>query len=231
MIKREKRRDILVVAAHPDDEILGCGGTLARLIKEGFNAATLILGEGITSRDTKRRKKARMDDIKRLQNEAHKANDAIGVKKLFIYQFPDNRFDKTPLLDIIKVIEKVKDKINPSIIYTHHWNDLNVDHRIVFKAVLTACRPMRGEETKEIYSFETPSATEWNYPNRFNPNVFIDISETIDRKIKALKIYKTEYRNFPHPRSDKSVRNLAKLRGSVVGLSHAEAFECVRVIR
>jgi len=145
---------ILIVAAHPDDEILGCGGTIARLVKEGNVAYTLILGEGITSRDKTRDAKKRKNEIEQLKKQTLQANKEIGVKKVFTYDYPDNRFDTVPFLDIVKTIEEVKDKIKPDMIYTHYCNDLNIDHKITYNAVITATRPVKGENVKEIYSFE-----------------------------------------------------------------------------
>lgn len=222
---------ILAVAAHPDDEILGCGGTIARLVEEGYQSYTLILCEGITSRDEKRARKKREKEIKRLREDAYKANRVIGVEDVFTHNFPDNRFDTVPLLSIVKVIEGIKNKIKPDIIYTHHRNDLNIDHRITYVAVLTACRPIKGETVKEIYSFEIPSSTEWAYPNTFAPNVFMDIAESMNLKVAALNTYKSELRRFPHPRSEKSIKVIAAKWGCVAGLCYAEAFEAIRIIR
>jgi len=225
------RKKILIVAAHPDDEILGCGGTVVRLGKEGYEVYTLILGEGITSRDEKRKREKREKDIEHLRKETYKANEIIGTKDVFLYDFPDNRFDTVALLDIVKTIEGVKDNIKPDIIYTHHRGDLNIDHRIIYNAVLTASRPIKGETVKEIYSFEIPSSTEWNYPYIFSPNVFIDIAKTIDKKIEAIKCYKSELNKFPHPRSEEAIRSIARRWGSVAGLNHAEAFEVIRKVQ
>ena len=225
------KNKILVVAAHPDDEILGCGGTMARHIKKGDIVYTLILGEGITSRDDKRERKKRETEIKNLKDCADKANQVIGVKKIFLNDFPDNRFDTVALFDIVKVIEKIKNQIKPNIIYTHHRGDLNIDHQITYNAVLTACRPIEGEAVKKIYSFEAPSSTEWNYPHTFNPNVFIDITKTIDKKLEALKCYEGELKKFPHPRSEQAIKSIAKRWGSLSGLSFAEAFEMIRSIK
>ena len=177
---------ILIIVAHPDDEVLGCGGTIARLIKEGFEVYTLILGEGITSRDNMRDRKRREEEITELKGEAKEANKILGVKEVFFYDFPDNRFDTVPFLDIVKVVEKIKNSINPEIIFTHYERDLNVDHQITYRAVITATRPLKEESVKEIYSFEIPSSTEWRYPLSFSPDIFFDISTTIDIKIKAL---------------------------------------------
>ena len=191
----------------------------------------LILGEGITSRDKKRERAKREKEIRELKEQIHKANRIIGVKKVFIYDFPDNRFDTVPLLDIVKVIENIKDKVKPDIIFTHYEKDLNIDHKITYQAVITATRPLPDETVKEIYSFEILSSTEWGYPLNFSPNVFFDIAETIDLKLKAMAKYKTELREFPHPRSLESIRLNAQLWGMKAGLKYAEAFKVVRMIK
>lgn len=226
-----KNKKILIVGAHPDDEVLGCGGTVARLIKEGHEAYALILGEGITSRDEKRNREKREKEIVELRRQIDAANGVLGVKEIFTYDFPDNRFDTIPLLDIVKVIEKIKKTIKPDIIFTHFKDDLNVDHRVVFRAVITAARPVRHETVKEIYSFEILSCTEWNYPTSFSPDVFFDISGTINIKLKAMGRYKSELRKFPHPRSLKGIRLNAEHWGTRVGLLFSEAFESVRVLK
>jgi len=153
------------------------------------------------------------------------------VKKVFFHGFPDNRFDTVPFLDIVKVIETIKNKIKPEIIFTHYVKDLNIDHQITYKAVITATRPVREETVKEVYSFEIPSSTEWSYPLSFSPNVFYDILGTIDVKLEALEEYKTELRGYPHPRSLEGVKLIAKFWGMKVGLKYAEAFELVREIK
>ena len=221
-------KKILTIAAHPDDEILGCGGTIARLVNEGNEAYTLILGEGVTSRDEKRDKKKRESEIEELKKQIFEANKMIGVKKVFTFDFPDNRFDSIPLLDIIKKIEKLKNKIKPDIIFTHYKNDLNIDHKKTYEAVLAATRPMETEPVKTIYSFEVLSSTEWNYPTKFSPNVFFDISKTVEKKIEAMKWYQTELRTFPHPRSIETITSNAKTWGSKIGFNYAEAFELIR---
>ncbi len=222
---------ILIVAAHPDDEVLGCGATVARLVKEGFEAFTLILGEGVTSRDKTRDIKKRGNELTELKKQILKANGALGVKDSFIYNFPDNRFDTVALLDIVKIIESIIEKIKPGIIFTHYENDLNIDHRIAYQAVLTAARPLPGQPVKEIYSFEIPSSTEYNYPYRFSPEVFFEISKTLQYKLEAIKIYKSELRSFPHPRSIEGIKLNAQHWGMRAGLECAEAFKSVRLIR
>ena len=224
-------RKILIIAAHPDDEILGCGGTIIRLNKEGHKVTSLILGEGVTSRDNIRDTKKRVKDILELKKIAKRANVILGVREVFFHDFPDNRFDTVPFLDIVKVIERIKSSIEPDIIFTHYEKDLNIDHQITYKAVITATRPIKEEAVKEIYSFEIPSSTEWSYPLSFSPNVFYDISETIDVKLRALEEYKTELREYPHPRSLEGVKLIAKNWGMKVGLEYAEAYKVVRILK
>ena len=227
-------KTILVIAAHPDDEVLGCGGTIARLTSEGSNVYTLILGEGVTSRDRKRDLAKRENEIAELKKQAENANRILGVKKVYTFDFPDNRFDSVPLLDIIKTIEETKDGLKPDIVFTHHIGDLNIDHQITFKAVMTAFRPIKDESVKELYSFEIPSSTEWNAPSsltHFMPEYFVDISKTIKLKVRAMKEYKCEIREYPHPRSIESIEIKAKQRGIQVGLEAAEAFEVIRLIK
>ncbi len=224
-------KKILIIAAHPDDEVLGCFGTVARFIKEGYEAYTLILGEGKTSRDEERRPEIKKNEIEILNTEIQKANNIIGIKKVFVESFPDNRFDSVDLLDIIKVISRIKDEINPDIIFTHYENDLNIDHQITYKAVITATRPMENESVKEIYSFEVLSSTEWKYPLSFSPDVFFDISDTIDLKINSMREYASELCEYPHPRSLEGIELNAKYNGLRVGKKYVEAFKSVRVIR
>jgi LmbE family N-acetylglucosaminyl deacetylase len=225
------KKKVLIVAAHPDDEVLGCGGTIARLVKERHEAYTLILGEGITSRDRSRNREKREKEINRLKEQIYKANELLGVKEVFTFDFPDNRFDSVDFLDIVKAIEEVKNKLKPEIVFTHSKSDLNIDHQITYKAVITATRPMQNESVKEIYAFEVLSSTEWNYPLSFSPNVYFDIGDTLERKLKAMTEYKSELREYPHPRSLKGIEIKARQRGMEVGFYYAEAFECIRCVR
>jgi LmbE family N-acetylglucosaminyl deacetylase len=220
-----------VVAAHPDDEILGCGGTVARLVNDGYEAFSLVLGEGVTSRDEHRDRSGRMQEIVALKSEMERANRAIGVRSVFSYSFPDNRFDSVPILEVVKVIEEIKKQVLPSLVLTHHRNDLNVDHQVTYSATLAATRPMPGEVVRAVYSFEVLSSTEWNYPQTYCPSLFFDISATLERKIEALACYASEMREYPHPRSLDAVRLTAQAWGVRVGLLHAEAFEVVRELR
>lgn len=227
------KKTILVVAAHPDDEILGCGGTINKLSIDN-TIHILILGEGITSREEKPKRVEVQTEIENLHNCAIKVSKIIGAESIRILSFPDNRFDSVCLLDVIKSIENAKKQLKPDVIFTHHPEDLNIDHRITFKAVLTACRPSLIETVKEIYSFEVPSSTEWQYQtsnNTFKPNLFITLDEMhINAKIESMETYISERRNYPHPRSPEAIRVLAKYRGINVSTEFAESFEIIRKI-
>lgn len=225
------KKKILVVAAHPDDEVLGCGATVAGLVKAGAEAYTLILGEGVTSRDTKRDAGLRRDGLEQLKRHARAANKALGVREVFFGDLPDNRFDSVALLDIVKQVEAAKRKVRPDIVFTHYENDLNIDHRRTFQAVVTATRPMRGETVKELYSFEILSSTEWNFPLSFSPDVFWEVSGGVKAKLRAMRAYPGELAQFPHPRSLEGIELSARYWGMRTGLRAAEAFKTVRVLR
>ena len=218
-------KKMLIIAAHPDDEVLGCFGTAKRLINEGYEGYVLILSQGKTSRGEGD------EEINILKQEIKKANETIGIKEVFLADFPDNSFDSIPLLNIVKKVEEIKKKIKPTIIFTHYENDLNIDHRLTYQAVITATRPMEDECVKEIYSFEILSSTEWNYPLSFSPDIYFDISETIEEKVKAMDCYKSELREYPHPRSLDGIKLNAKYWGMRVGKKYVEAFKSVRVIK
>jgi LmbE family N-acetylglucosaminyl deacetylase len=223
---------VLVVASHPDDEILGVGGTLARHVAEGVTVDILIMAEGATSRDEKRDPVVRADDLSALQQAARQAASILGLNPPRFGGLPDNRMDSLNLLDVIKLVEATVAEVRPTIVYTHHAHDLNIDHRITHEAVLTACRPLPGSEVAAIYAFETVSSTEWAFGGGvFQPNHFVDISAQLERKIEALRVYTSEMRPAPHARSIEAVRALAQMRGSSVGLDAAEAFMISRQLR
>jgi len=171
-------KNVLVVAAHPDDEVLGCGGTIAKYSKDN-NIYLVILGEGISSRYIQRNE-VKKKELLQLRKDSQKVGELLGIKEIFFFALPDNRFDTVSFLDIVKKVEEIIKKIKPEIIYTHYSGDLNIDHRLTFQAVLTATRPVKGCSVKEIYSFEIPSSTEWSFgkiekDKIFNPNIFEDI--------------------------------------------------------
>ncbi len=224
--------NVLVVAAHPDDEVLGCGGTMARLAREGHEVSVAILGEGMTSRFDARAK-ADPDLLETLHRHSRRAMALLGAREPFLYGLPDNRFDTVPLLEVVKIVEELVAKTGPDVIYTHHGGDLNIDHAVVHRAVLTATRPIGEAAVREVYAFEILSSSEWAFgqPNtRFHPNVFVDISATLELKYQAMEVYESEIRQFPHPRSIAAIRALAQRRGSTAGWTAAEAFRLLRVL-
>lgn len=224
---------ILIIAAHPDDEVLGCGATMAKHANNGDEVHVVILVEGITSRDGKRSREKRNTDLLQLAKSANKANSILGVKSLTLHNFPDNRMDSMDILDVIKVIEDHISRIKPDTVYTHHAGDLNIDHRIVNTAIMTACRPQPESPVRKILFFEIPSSTGWHVPDpaqSFIPNWFEEVSGTLPTKLKALQVYKSEMKPWPHARSLKAVEHLAKWRGSSVGMEAAEAFSLGRVL-
>jgi LmbE family N-acetylglucosaminyl deacetylase len=224
-------RVVLVVAAHPDDEILGCGGTMARHADQGDEVRILILAEGSTSRAAVRDPSD--PTISLLRTAAAAAADIVGAKPPRFGGFPDQRLDSVDALDITKVIEDEIETAAPSVVYTHHGNDLNRDHRIVHDACLAAARPLLGSSVREVYTFETLSSTEWSsgaMGGGFVPQRFVEITEQMERKQEALAAYTTEMRDFPHPRSHAAVEALARVRGATVGVHAAEAFGVVRSV-
>ena len=223
----------LIVAAHPDDEVLGCGGTIARLSAAGEDVHIAIVGEGATSR-SERRDDADPSAVATLAEQSRKAAAALGAADVVHVGLPDNRFDTVPLLDVVKVVEEIVDRIAPGVVYTQHGGDLNIDHQTVFRAVLAATRPVPGHPVREVYGFEVGSSTEWAFQSFspvFRPTAFVDISATLDVKIEALQAYAGEVRPFPHPRSPEALRASAQRWGSTVGVAAAEAFELVRLVR
>ena len=222
--------NIIIFAAHPDDEILGVGGTVARHMSEGDAVSIVIMATGLASRG-----EVGDDELNALKNTTIEANGILGVKKenIFFEGLPDNQMDTVSQLEINKRVEFYIDKIRPNIVYTHHAGDLNIDHRRTHEAVMTACRPIPGQCVKKILCFETVSSTEWaGYGfSPFLPNYFIDISKIINLKNKALELYKTEMKNSPHSRSLQNIKNLAGFRGNCVGVEFAESFVLAREIK
>jgi LmbE family N-acetylglucosaminyl deacetylase len=222
----------LTIAAHPDDEVLGCGATMARLASEGHEVHILILGEGATSRVDNPDDVS--TDVAALRRQADEAGALLGAKSVTVESFPDNRFDQVALLDIVKVVELHIDNLQPDVVFTHHGSDLNVDHRLTAQAVVTATRPMVGTPVKEVLAFHIPSSTEWSFGvtgDSFQPDVFFDVSGHSSSKIAAMEIYEKEAREFPHPRSPEALEAIAKTWGSTAGFMAAEAFELVRSLR
>ncbi len=226
----------MVVVAHPDDELLGLGATMNRLIGEfGVEAHVIILGEGITSRSNSRDILLWEQELATHRRNITAAQTAIGYQSVSLHEFPDNRFDSVALLDIIKAVEQEKLSFKPDVIFTHHGGDVNIDHQRTFEAVLTATRPLSHETVNNILTFETPSGTEWRSPSdprHFVPNVFFEVSQhNLDAKIKGMESYEFERRPFPHPRSPEALTIQSQRWGIVVGRPLAEAFMLIRSIQ
>jgi LmbE family N-acetylglucosaminyl deacetylase len=235
MLESLRNKKIMIVVAHPDDELLGLGGTLHKLINEyNVNTHVVILGEGVTSRSDERDVEMWKNELVTHRKNIKSAQLSIGYHSISIFDFPDNRFDTVALLDLIKVIEKEKKSFEPEVIFTHHGGDVNIDHQRTFEAVITVCRPMEDEKTKTIITFETPSGTEWRSPTdprHFLPNLFFSVSEIdIDAKIRGMESYEFERRAYPHPRSPEALKIQAQRWGVAVGTNYAEAFCLVRLI-
>lgn len=223
----------LILAAHPDDEVLGCGGTMARLAGEGHAVHVVIMAEGATSRDPVRDRSTRAGELSGLAAAAHRAGEVLGVASVELLAFPDNRMDSLDRLDIVKTVEALVARHAPDTVFTHHAGDVNIDHRRLHEAVVTACRPQPGHPVRRLLFFEVASSTEWQPPGSapaFHPAVFVDIADTLERKLTALAAYAAEMRPWPHSRSPEAVTHLARWRGASAGRAAAEAFMLGRAI-
>lgn len=224
---------VLCVAAHPDDEVLGVGGTLARHADAGDDVYVCILSDGVTSRHDETDEAAR-EEIERRRNRARTACNKLGVKDTSFHTYPDNSFDTVPLLEIVQTIEAEIERHEPEIIYTHHHGDLNVDHELTSRATVTASRPLADCTVNRVLEFETLSATEWSTPtssNAFQPTTFVDIADHLKVKLDALSVYEKELREPPHPRTIETVRKNANVWGAKAGMEAAEPFELLRKVQ
>ena len=232
---------ILILAAHPDDEVLGMGGTIKKLSKGGNDIKIIFMSTGILSRRKiepkhfqtsfyKKWMKKNESKVKGLRHDAKIAGKILGVNEIEFMDFPDNEMDTVSTLMVAKSIEKSINDFKPRVIYTTPQNDVNVDHQKVFASTLVATRPHKNSIVQEVISYEIPSSTEWFFPSQFNPNIFVDISKEFVSKIKAIKAYKNELREFPHPRSIEALEVITKRWGSVAGFNFAEAFRLVRML-
>lgn len=220
-------KTVLVVAAHSDDEALGCSGTMAKHIALGDSVHVLFMTDGVSSRNVEG-----SEALERF-SAAQQMVDILGVSSVLNLKFPDNKMDSVSLLDVTQSVEKRISEVEPEIIYTHHIGDLNVDHQITHKAVITACRPQPGFCVKEIYAFEVLSSTEWQTPGLmpFTPSMFIDITGFIGVKKQVLEAYSEEIRQQPHSRSIENAIRLNALRGNSAGVAFAEGFEVIRLLK
>jgi LmbE family N-acetylglucosaminyl deacetylase len=217
---------VLVVAAHPDDELLGLGATVARHVEAGHEVTAVIVSEGATSRYASGAEQT-------LRDAARAAAATLGVTDLRFLGLADQKLDALPLMEVIRPIEQIVAEIRPQVVYAHHWGDLNRDHRVVSEATMVACRPVGDAFPRRVLAFETPSSTEWSAPDvslQFVPTVFVDATGTIEKKLRAMACYTTEVRPAPHPRALESLRSRAQYWGQIVGKSYAEAFVLVREI-
>lgn len=221
---------VLVLAAHPDDEVLGCGGAIARHTEAGDAVHTVFIADGETSRGDGA---AAKDRVRAREDMARKAADVLGAAPPVFLRFPDNRLDTVPLLEIAQGIEEQVRSVQPHCVYTHSAADMNVDHRLTHQAARTALRPQAGMSAVRILGFEIPSSTEWGgsgFGPVFEPTVGIDATPYIERKLAALGCYEPELRQMPHPRSKVAIEALMQWRGAQFGMLHAEAFELIREI-
>lgn len=216
-------KNVLVIAAHPDDELLGVGGTIALHSTAGDRVTCVVVAAGDLKHDS--------DGEKGVHAQAQRAASVLGVLELKLLGFPDQGLDKFSLVDIVSPLEEVVERIRPDVVYLQYGYDINRDHQILFQAALVATRPME-KFIQAIYAFDTVSSTEWAYPRTFVPDTWVDISTTLERKIEAMACYETELRDWPHPRSLQSLRVKAQSAGSQVVSEAAECFMTIRrVIR
>lgn len=216
---------VLVIAAHPDDEIFGVGGTILKHVKKGNQVYICIVTVAYTPQWAE-------DVIKNKRQEALKASKMLGVEKTFFCELPTVKLDTIPQVILNGKISECVNKIKPDIVYTHHKGDINKDHRLVFDATMIAVRPKPNFFVKKVYSYECLSSTEWSATTSdfFMPNVYENINEYLDKKIEILKCYQTEIKNYPHPLSTEGIRILANRRGLTVGINAAESFMLIRGI-
>ncbi len=219
-------KNILVIAPHPDDEVLGCGATMAKLSMAGHSVYVLVASRGSA-------RIYNQDKVEAVRLEALKAHQLLGVKQTFFLEFPAPELDTVPLADISRSIAELIVKLKIEVLYLPHRGDIHNDHRVVFNAALVAARPVGNYTVKEIYTYETLSETEWAPPyesEAFIPTCFVDVTGYLDLKCVAFQCFKSQLKEFPNPRSVKGLTVLANLRGSTVGFQFAEAFQVIRLI-
>jgi LmbE family N-acetylglucosaminyl deacetylase len=228
-------KTVFCVIAHPDDEVLGVGGTLARHAAQGDEVHVCVLAETEVSRNRNEPTTDEMSERQRERRDAtRRACDRLGVESVTFYDFPENEFDTVPLIDIVQTVEEELSRIDPEVVYTHHYGDLNISHELTCRAVLTAARPLPDSNVERILAFETLSSSEWaphDGRNTFEPTFFVDISDHLDAKLDALAEHEGELRSRPHPRNAETVEQNAVLWGSKSGLDAAEPFEVLREVR
>ena len=221
------RSKILIVAAHSDDEVLGCGGTIAKLAMLGHKVGVVFMTNGVSSRNEKDEQKK----IEQRRSNSERAAEILGISYLNQLDYPDNCMDTVPLLQVTQSVEEEISKFQPETVFTHFVDDLNIDHSVAARATLTATRPFTGSLIKKVLGFEVNSSTEWSFgAPEFKPNYFVNISETFSVKIDGMRAYRNELRAGPHPRSLQGIEALASLRGNASGYQYAEAFKIYRLM-
>jgi len=218
---------VLVIAPHPDDEVLGCGGAIVKHVSEGDEVYLCVVTKAYPPDWPE-------DEIKERRDEVVRANKILGIKKTYFLDLPTVKLDTIPQKELNEAIAKVVNKLRPEIVYIPHGGDVNNDHRLVFEAAMVAIRPKPALAIKKVLCYETLSETEWAAPlaeNAFMPNVYVDISGVLATKLKAMSEYKSELKEFPHPRSLEAISALAKVRGATTGVEAAEAFMLMREIQ
>jgi LmbE family N-acetylglucosaminyl deacetylase len=230
MFSKQNNKKVLIVASHPDDEVLGCGGTIAKLIKKKYKIFVYFSHEGSSSRFSNYNNSKSLSEIKKRNNMAIKCSKFLGHKIVGFENNPNLRNENFSILDNVKKITKIIDRIKPDIIITHHPDDINEDHQLSFKIVSNATRPPAKHLVKEIYLMEIPSTTDWTLRSSFKPNIFVDVSLQIKKKIDAMKLYKSEFNKYPHSRSKKNLISHSIYRGAQVGLKNVEAFELYKIV-
>jgi LmbE family N-acetylglucosaminyl deacetylase len=216
----------LIIAPHPDDEVLGCGGTIKRLSSGGTRVYVLIATRGNKGMYSE-------ESILNTRNDARSAHNILGVTETRFLDFPAPDLDMISIAEISGAISKVIKELDISTVYLPHHGDIHHDHRVVFQSGLVAARPLKGNPVKRIFAYETLSETEWAAPfcnNSFIPTFFVNITDHLSAKIEAMRCFKTQLREFPNPRSLKAIEALANLRGSTMGVNYAEAFMTIRII-
>lgn len=230
MFSNNENKKVLIVASHPDDEVLGCGGTISKFIKNNYKVYVYFSHEGSSSRYENYNNSKAIKEIEKRNRMALNCTKILGHKVVGFGKNVNLRNENFSLLDNVKKISEIIKKIKPFIIITHHPDDINEDHQITFKIVANAVRPPANYLVKRLYLMEIPSTTDWTIRSSFKPNVFIDISGEIKKKISAIKVYKTELNKYPHSRSEKNLISHSIYRGAQVGLKNTEAFEVYRII-